>query len=312
MSKLAKYRKKLGCDVLKDETDYRVLKKIYIEGGNIRDEIIKGTDSSSASVINKKHEKILKAKKVTYIGDDVLIIFCERVINFGPKDNIYLLEQRHALVTQVNTSGKTALHVAVLRNEIHLASYLIKKRAMVNAQDNKGNSPLHIAANNKNLEICKLLVDNGADVQKENGAMKDPVMISLDGGDCEIFNLFFGKIDINKTNYLDYMISNTRGNVNCIDPISFMVKGKKYIQEKGNFIRINMLSYCLRKAIEFVSDKDKFTFLAALFSKMMEWEDSGEIFRAQRDNLIEKVNHISESCSFQEQVKIIKKAIREK
>lgn len=73
-------------------------------------------------------------------------------------------------VRDVNASepdGTTALHYAVLNNEVDLARQLIRKDAQVNTRTRYGITPIYLAAQNGSAEMTELLLKNGANANEQ-------------------------------------------------------------------------------------------------------------------------------------------------
>eukprot|EP01038_Epipyxis_sp_PR26KG_P008045 gene8045-10900_t len=67
-------------------------------------------------------------------------------------------------INEVDDSGNTALHYAVLNNDILTATALVREGANVNIKNNIGYSPLHyVCSKNPCLRLVKLLLDAHAD-----------------------------------------------------------------------------------------------------------------------------------------------------
>lgn len=67
----------------------------------------------------------------------------------------------------------TALHIAVMADNMDMVTWLVGKGADVNIQGQNGNTPLHLAILlADNLAIVKLLIANGADINIRNNAGK--------------------------------------------------------------------------------------------------------------------------------------------
>ena len=62
----------------------------------------------------------------------------------------------------LNKEGKTALHLAVARNDEKTARNLLRVNANPNQQDKQGQSPLFDAIAAKNMPMVTLLADKGA------------------------------------------------------------------------------------------------------------------------------------------------------
>jgi len=66
-------------------------------------------------------------------------------------------------VDRINMSGMTALHQAVLDDNLVMVRLLIHHRAKLNKKDEDGWNPLHAAAANGLHHIAKYLISQGAD-----------------------------------------------------------------------------------------------------------------------------------------------------
>lgn len=69
-------------------------------------------------------------------------------------------------------SGKTALYVAVMSNDIQMVRSLVKRGANINAKDDKNQTPLHVAAayaqNDSHLKMVQELLVLGADASAKD------------------------------------------------------------------------------------------------------------------------------------------------
>lgn len=66
-------------------------------------------------------------------------------------------------VNWTDSEGRTALHMAVDRNNLEIVEFLIKHGANLNIQDHEGSTPLHYAALCEHKEMCATLLSHGAD-----------------------------------------------------------------------------------------------------------------------------------------------------
>lgn len=72
------------------------------------------------------------------------------------------LAKKGAQVTQSNTSGETALHMAVSRKNELAVKFLVESQCDVNAATKQGDTALHYAAQQGNASIVQMLLENGA------------------------------------------------------------------------------------------------------------------------------------------------------
>lgn len=73
----------------------------------------------------------------------------------------YLVKIPTVNLSQQQSNGKTALHMAVLKHDMDMVKKLLPKGG-VNLVDNRGKSTLVIAIESNKLDMVKLLLDNGA------------------------------------------------------------------------------------------------------------------------------------------------------
>ena len=75
------------------------------------------------------------------------------------------LRQAEEDLDAVDNKGRTALHLAVISNDLETVKSLLERFVKnVDATDRYGKTPLHYAGEKGNLDVVQLLLDNGADV----------------------------------------------------------------------------------------------------------------------------------------------------
>lgn len=82
-----------------------------------------------------------------------------------------------------DSSGDTALHIAVRKGEQKIVELFIEKRADVNVVDKDGRTPLHFAANEGKLDVVKLLIEKGADFKATDN---NPLHLAAEDGNLDI------------------------------------------------------------------------------------------------------------------------------
>ncbi|XP_060077100.1 protein phosphatase 1 regulatory inhibitor subunit 16B-like [Ylistrum balloti] len=119
------------------------------------------------------------ARKITFPADSVL----SAVIQDGDVCELcHILHNRRGEfnINQTNHVGLTALHHAVLSNNLDAVKMLLCGNSDVNAKDVHGFSPLHTASACGFLQISSLLLVFGADVFSLTKQMELPVDVAKD------------------------------------------------------------------------------------------------------------------------------------
>lgn len=86
----------------------------------------------------------------------------------GPGMLGLLLNYRGMDIDARGAEGYTALHMAIMKEEVGVVALLIEGGADVEARDDDGLTPLHIAVAQGDLSIIESLLGNGADVNTAN------------------------------------------------------------------------------------------------------------------------------------------------
>ncbi|HRE33149.1 MAG TPA: ankyrin repeat domain-containing protein, partial [Candidatus Berkiella sp.] len=96
-------------------------------------------------------------------------------------------------VSQYDSQGQTALHLAIQKNFIGVAKALLEKGANINALATDLSythmTPLHYAALTGNLKAIQLLLTWGANIHLENGQFHTAATIAYQHGFLEIARL---------------------------------------------------------------------------------------------------------------------------
>ena len=77
---------------------------------------------------------------------------------------------------------------AIMYEQIHTASVLIKHGSNVQSSCNSGNTPLHMACA-RNLELSRLLIDNGADINAVNARGQTPIRFAISTNQFQVVNM---------------------------------------------------------------------------------------------------------------------------
>ncbi len=89
--------------------------------------------------------------------------------------------QRGADVNARDSTSRTALMLAVIKDKPELAMFLVKAGASVNAADDFGQTPLMWAAMGGNASLVSYLIEKGANVKATDVHGSDALMMSVHG-----------------------------------------------------------------------------------------------------------------------------------
>ncbi|AIL65615.1 Ankyrin repeat protein [Rickettsiales bacterium Ac37b] len=99
------------------------------------------------------------------------------------------------------TNGNTALHHAVLENNIEMIHYLVGAGVEKDLQNNDGNTALHLAVSEDKLDIIKILTQAGANLYIYNNDGRIPLHLAIIHSQLEVVEYFVAAgIDINYRN----------------------------------------------------------------------------------------------------------------
>ncbi|XP_043479782.1 ankyrin-3-like [Leptopilina heterotoma] len=99
----------------------------------------------------------------------------------GQAGIVKLLYDLHFPVNDVDDSGNTPLHLAILENHQSVFDFFMTKSTVnIDALNLKGETPLYIALTNKNIEIAETLIKNGANVSIRDNGGQSPLHIAAD------------------------------------------------------------------------------------------------------------------------------------
>ncbi|KAK5661436.1 hypothetical protein OQA88_11337 [Cercophora sp. LCS_1] len=90
------------------------------------------------------------------------------------------------LVRAVDSSKKTALHVAASEGHLPMVRMLLDSEAWINAEDGEKYTPLHRAVQHHRRDVVLCLLERGADVNAPNRAKKTALHSAMDVPDLEI------------------------------------------------------------------------------------------------------------------------------
>jgi ankyrin repeat protein len=141
---------------------------------------LSGPDRKTVPILTARFSNIFDAAEA---GDDVTVA---ELIRNDPK-----------LVSNTNSVGYTALHVAAIEGHGHVVDCLLRKGANINrpsASDKSGRStPLHCAAYNGQLEVARLLLSKGANIEAKEMNGCTPLHIASFMGHNQVVKLLISQ-----------------------------------------------------------------------------------------------------------------------
>jgi len=97
-------------------------------------------------------------------------------------------------INRINTAGMTALHQAILDNNLAVVKILITHGSDINQQDEDSWTPLHAACANGMADIAKLLLDGGASRSILTDQGERPIDL-VDPGDARMLQVMLSPLE---------------------------------------------------------------------------------------------------------------------
>jgi uncharacterized protein len=96
----------------------------------------------------------------------------------GDENRIKEIFKVDANIDELDSNGRTALHIATASKNNQIARLLLIQGADTNIQDKEGNTPLHLAINTENLEIIPDIISRGASIFIKDELGRTPFKLS--------------------------------------------------------------------------------------------------------------------------------------
>ena len=169
-----------------------------------------------------------------------------KAVSSGDIDQVRALITPAQDINEMDSSGMTAIHIAVLEHRLELIKILIHNGADVNITVNSNEaerrfftplhdfSPLHIAANLNSLEMASLLIFEGADVNQTTGDDQSPLHIAaMKGNDRLAEMLIVHGADVNARDFEDYTPLHSAASYGRLGSVALLVSNGADITASG-------------------------------------------------------------------------------
>jgi ankyrin repeat protein len=91
--------------------------------------------------------------------------------------------------------GKTPLHIAAIKGNSELVSYLLEQRAPIDAQDKEGKTPLRWAAREGHVPVAKLLISSGCNLYIQDKQGKTAIQGAAAYAHFEIIDMLLETVE---------------------------------------------------------------------------------------------------------------------
>uniref|UniRef100_A0A7N0TNE5 MSP domain-containing protein n=1 Tax=Kalanchoe fedtschenkoi TaxID=63787 RepID=A0A7N0TNE5_KALFE len=162
--------------------------------------VVPGAVAKDAAANSVPHEWFLTRRKQVFIDSGIKIVFVGasvlvKLVMSGEMDKV-----RDAIelsgsesANSVDESGRSLLHLAVIKNRADLVQMLLEFEPDINAHSNSGSSPLEAAAASGNALIVELLLAHGANMERSGPSQIGPIHLAARQGHVEVLKLLLLK-----------------------------------------------------------------------------------------------------------------------
>ncbi|KAL9675449.1 hypothetical protein QQ045_003651 [Rhodiola kirilowii] len=129
--------------------------------------------------------------KVVFVGASVLV----KLVMTGDMDKLRDVIERSGTesVNSVDQSGRSLLHLAVMKNRADLVQMLLEYEPDINAHSSSGSSPLESAAASGHALIVELLLAHGANMERSGPSSIGAIHLAARQGHIEVLKLLLLK-----------------------------------------------------------------------------------------------------------------------
>jgi ankyrin repeat protein len=90
-----------------------------------------------------------------------------------------LIEKDNTILKEVDSSGCSYLHIAVIHDNVELAKWIIARDIDVNIQDKKGQTALHFCAERNRIEIASYILAHGGRLDVADKFGNEPLWTAI-------------------------------------------------------------------------------------------------------------------------------------
>lgn len=128
-------------------------------------------------------------------GDNTPLHICALVAHTGVSETIAVSMAKKLIasgcpVSEVNSEGWTALHIAAQVGSEALINLFLGVGASINARNDEGSNVLHIALSAEKYEIVPLLLERGADLNIGDANNVTPLLLAIQAGRGDLAQTF--------------------------------------------------------------------------------------------------------------------------
>lgn len=228
-----------------------LLKETLAEGKNILHQAIRSNKLELIENLIKEKPKLLSER----MSDEKrgLTPFLYAVENSLLDVAAQMVKHRPDLLSQVDTDGNNALHIAIKKNDVTMAKHLVTETSIdVNKRNKSGRTPLAAAVKHGNMAVVKLLLDSrqiSTDLVDENASGDNILFLACGLDKMDIFTALANRfpemlncVNAKGDNVLSRAV--TGGNIEIVNFLINKFRGsnlKKMLAVKGEMGRTPLL-----------------------------------------------------------------------